>query len=239
MIIRIYQDKALQVNQEIELDTRATNHLVNVLRAKVGDDLILFNGKGGEYNTTIKIIEKRRAIVTITAFNDISRESPFKIHLAQVISRQEKMDLTIQKAAELGVAEITPLLSEKCGVKLKDDRLDKKLERWQQIIISACEQCGRNQLPKLNTIVDFDTFIKQNDAYKIILEPTAHETLKSITPSKAITVLIGPESGFSETEIKTAKQHNTHAITLGPRILRTETAGLAIVSILQSQFGDL
>lgn len=241
MIPRIYHNQSLAINSEIELDARATNHVMNVLRAKVYDHVILFNGEGGEFDATITKVAKRSVIVRLNAFNNISRESPLHLHLAQVVSRQEKMDLTIQKSVELGITEITPLISEKCGVKLEADRLDKKLERWQQIIISACEQCGRNLLPTLNPITHFNDFITQHlTGMTFLLDPYSTKTFHDIEkPNEGITLLIGPEGGFSESERMLAKNQAVIAIKFGPRVLRTETAGFSAIAVLQSRFGDL
>lgn len=270
MIFRIYQAIDLASGIEINLDKAAVNHAANVLRLKIGAPLIIFNGKGGEYSAKIIQVNRREVKVQINKFNNINRESNLKIHLAQGISLGEKMDFILQKTTELGVAEITPIITVRCNVKLSCDRWDKKITRWQKIIISACEQCGRNVLPRLNQAINFSDFVAHNKTQtKIILDPYGKLSLSVILrrrerpknlrkvatdPSAEFTfersekprdddinnvvILIGSEGGFTKEEVNEAKKHNFLDIKLGPRILRTETAGLAINSILQAQCGD-
>jgi len=241
MIFRIYQAVELAPGVEVNLDKDAVNHIVNVLRLKTDDSLIIFNGEGGEYSAEIIQIKRREVKVRINTFQNINRESNLNIHLAQGVSLGEKMDFILQKVTELGVAEITPLITARCNVKLSKDRWDKKISRWQKIIISACEQCGRNILPRLNQAINFADFVAQNEAAaKIILHPAAKSVLSDLdVKQNEVSVLIGPEGGFSTEELQLAEQHNFLSVKLGPRILRTETAGLAITSILQAQCGDL
>lgn len=240
---RVYQAVDLAKNQTLSLDRDAAKHLAQVLRMAVGDSLVLFNGKGGEYSAVIEHIAKNQVAVKIVSFQNIELESPLKIHLAQCISRGEKMDLTIQKAVELGVNEITPIISTRCGVKLSDDRWDKKSDHWQKIIISACEQCGRNTLPVFNQHENLINFIedskKNTTSSCFILDHRSEKKLSAITTANhSITLLIGPEGGFTENEIMLATQSNFTPIHLGARILRTETAGFAAISALQTLFGD-
>jgi len=269
-ISKIYQAAELAPGVEVNLDKAAVNHVVNVLRLKIGDPLILFNGKGGEYSAEIIQVKRREVKVQINQFNNINRESNLKIHLAQGVSLGEKMDFILQKVTELGVVEITPIITARCNVKLSKDRWNKKISRWQKIIISACEQCGRNILPKLNQAITFADFVAQNKAEtKIILDPNgllSCRDLPVLRPSLLtggiaasrkseklvldpaikprdngicdISILIGPEGGFTTEEIKLAGQYNFLGIKLGTRILRTETAGVAITSILQARYGD-
>jgi 16S rRNA (uracil1498-N3)-methyltransferase len=240
-LTRIYQDTELKTGSMISLDSNAVNHIVHVLRLSANDQLIIFNSKGGEFLATIYKINKHHTSVLLKEFNDIEKESPLKIHLAQVISRGEKMDFTIQKAVELGVSEITPLITARCGVKLNKERLAKKIKHWQGVIISACEQCGRNTLPILHPINHYNNWLPNiNSALNLALYHLADTTLAQLKkPStNEITLLVGPEGGLSKTEVKLATQNNFTTIKLGPRILRTETAALAAVSTLQSKWGD-
>jgi 16S rRNA (uracil1498-N3)-methyltransferase len=259
MIFRIYQAIELAPGIEINLDKTAVNHVANVLRLKVNDPLIIFNGKGGEYSAEIIQVKRREVKVQINKFQNINRESNLKIHLAQGVSLGEKMDFILQKATELGVTKITPIITARCNVKLSKDRWNKKISRWQKILISACEQCGRNVLPKLHQEKNFADFVAENKTEtKIILDPNGSLSSRGLTAGSSqyevfldpavkprddnigeITTLIGPEGGFTDEEIKLAEQHNFLGIKLGPRILRTETAGLVMISILQSQYGDL
>ena len=236
---RIYHATSIAVGDHFQLSETANHHLIHVLRASLHESIVLFNGQGGEYETIITQIDKRAVFVEVQNFNPIERESPLKIHLGQGISRGEKMDLTIQKAVELGVTEITPLITERCGVKLTHDRWEKRLEHWNKIIISACEQCGRNTLPKLYAPLSLDNWIGQC-SYKtrIILHPVAHQTLAQLKLSQDIGLLSGPEGGFTEPEILLAEKYSFHPVRLGSRILRTETAALAMLAALQTSIGD-
>lgn len=240
-IPRIYHSDKLNLNVQVELDSEAANHVGRVLRLQNGAPIILFDGSGGEYDATITATSKKNVTVMTTHFNDRSSESPLAIHLGQGISRGDKMDFTIQKTVELGVTEITPLFTERCGVKLSGERLDKKWRQWQKIVISACEQCGRNTLPIIHKPVHLDQWLQQNsNELKINLHPRAGDTIKTLAPPKnGIRLLIGPEGGLSDKEINNTVSAGFTEIVLGPRILRTETAGLTVVSALQLQFGDL
>ncbi len=240
-IPRIYTPEPLVSGSTIELDDNAFNHSIRVLRLKDGAPIILFNGQGGDYEGELCEVEKKRASARIGQHHARESESPLNITLGQCISRGEKMDYTIQKAVELGVNTIVPLFSERCGVKLKHDRLDKKIDHWQGVIISACEQCGRNQIPTLEQPVALENWLQlhQNEL-KLVLAPTAEDTLATLdAPQSGATLLIGPEGGLSDTEIALAMRHGYTGIRLGPRILRTETAGLTALSAMQIRWGDL
>jgi 16S rRNA (uracil1498-N3)-methyltransferase len=240
-IPRIHTPAPLATDTTIELDENAFNHAVRVLRLKQGDAIILFNGAGGEFEAQLVEVEKRRACASIGRFVERECESSLPIILGQCISRGEKMDYTIQKAVELGVSEIVPLFSERCGVRLNHKRQQKRLRHWESVIISACEQCGRNHIPRLHEALPLDEWQQQLDAsLKLLLDPTASDTLATLSrPEKNLALLIGPEGGLSEQEIKAALDHGFHGIRLGPRILRTETAGLAALSVIQQLWGDI
>jgi 16S rRNA (uracil1498-N3)-methyltransferase len=238
-IPRIYQNTP--IDQSIQLSPQAMQHVVKVLRLQSNDPVILFNGDNVEYHGILEIKDKRTAFVNIQEKIFASRESPLKIHLAQGIARGEKMDLIIQKAVELGVHEITPLFTIRCNVKLDQDRMIKRIAHWQQIAISAAEQCGRNQITQINTPLDLPVFVKNVQIeHKFILSHHSDKSLKTITNDfKTCTLLVGPEGGFSAEELALAQHHHFLPVLLGPRILRTETAALVAVSILQSSCGDL
>jgi len=238
---RIFTPSSLNSGATIELDENAFSHAVRVLRLKQGDNLILFNGEGGEFEAELADVRKKWASATIGQFHDKNCESPLPIILGQCISRGEKMDYTIQKAVELGVTEIVPLFSERCGVKLNQERMEKRLRHWHSVIISACEQCGRNHIPKLHEAMSLTDWQQQLDAsLKLVLDPTASNTLATLNkPEKDVALLIGPEGGLSDNEIKAAIEHDFSGIRLGPRILRTETAGLTALSVIQQLWGDL
>lgn len=240
-IPRIYHSTALATGTEIDLEAEAASHVGRVLRMRPGEDVVLFNGQRGQYQATITSASKKNVSVEVTAFEDHCSESPLKIHLGQGISRGDKMEYTIQKAVELGVSEITPLFTERCGVKLSGERLEKKWQQWRKIVISACEQCGRNTLPTIHQPLALQLWLQQScDELKINLHPRAKDTIKTLTPPQSgIRLIIGPEGGLSDSEINQTVEHQFSEIALGPRILRTETAGLTVISALQLQFGDL
>jgi 16S rRNA (uracil1498-N3)-methyltransferase len=241
-IPRIYQNIELIPGQFILLNEMSRSHLIQVLRLTVGDEFIIFNGQGGEYQAVISEIQKNKCLAQVNLYNAITRESPAHIHLVQAMAKGEKMDFIIQKSVELGVTEITPIFSRYSEVRLEGERLQNKLRRWQEIIMHAAQQCGRTLLPKLNSPLTFrQYFEKPNTAQQnqLILHPYEAKTLQEISFIKAPTsVLVGPEGGFSEEEIQLAKNNHFQAVKLGPRILRTETASVAAISILQLQIGD-
>ncbi|MFA6036624.1 MAG: 16S rRNA (uracil(1498)-N(3))-methyltransferase [Legionellales bacterium] len=237
-IPRIYQNTPIE--NQVQLSPEAMRHVVNVLRLQTGAPVILFNGDNHEYHGELEIRDKRTVLVNIHNKLFVNRESPLRIHLAQGIARGEKMDFIIQKAIELGVHEITPLFTQRCNVKLDQERMPKRLAHWQAVAVSAAEQCGRNQITQINPPLEFAPFVESELlGQKFILSHRAQQDLKSIANTKACTLLVGPEGGFELHELKMAENHDFMPIVLGPRILRTETAALVAVSLLQSQLGDL
>ncbi|WP_444996988.1 16S rRNA (uracil(1498)-N(3))-methyltransferase [Aliikangiella sp. IMCC44359] len=240
---RFYTPDQLTLHQTYLLPKEASHHCVQVLRYKVGARLNLFNGDGFDYIASIKTIENKQCIVEIEQQVALANESPLKLHLYQALARGEKMDLIIQKSVELGVKEITPVFTERCNVKLDGKRLLKKQQHWQNIAISACEQSGRGEIPKVNQAIHLKQLSPTENTKLIYLEPTATQSLNSIgsqqTKYHEIGLLIGPEGGFSNSDIQHVNTLNSQAIRLGPRILRTETAGLTCIAILQAQLGDL
>lgn len=240
-IPRIYHSQNLAVGATIELEADAANHVGRVLRMAQGQDIVLFNGDGNDYSAQLLEVGKKHVSAQISTSTPVNNESPLKIHLAQGISRGDKMDFTIQKAVELGITEITPLFTERCGVKLKGERLEKKHQQWQKIAISACEQSGRAVVPKIHFPIDLQSFLQQKtDDIKLNLHPRATTTVKSlIAPQTGIRFIIGPEGGLNDAEIEQSLDAGFEEIQLGPRVLRTETAALTLLSALQLQFGDL
>lgn len=207
-----------------------------------GRELILFNGQGGEYRATITAINKKNVEVRVEDFSDIDRQSPLDINLGIGISRGERFDWVLQKATELGVNRITPLLTERTEVKLNGDRLQKKLQHWQQIAISACEQCQRNRLPEIASPQRLDSWLSeaaQNTGLKLVLHHRSEQSLAEHQSPERVTLLIGPEGGLSEAEIQTAEQRGFSALSLGPRVLRTETAPVVALSLMQYLWGDI
>lgn len=240
--MRIFQPLTLQPNSSIQLDEAATHHVSRVLRAKIGNSLIIFNGEGGEYDGVITHIDKKKVTVQINTFNPREAESSLELYLAQGISRGEKMDYTIQKAVELGVKKIFPLSTERCNVKLDEERREKRLLHWCSIIISACEQSGRNHVPEIQLPQSLEKFLEEVTAdWKFVLAPQAEKKLTyfPIQKNSSVVLLIGPEGGLSDNEITLAVQHGFLPLNLGPRILRTETAAVVALSALQCYAGDM
>lgn len=242
-ISRIYHPEQSDFTPQatFALSEDGANHVGRVLRMSQGDTLELFDGQGQQCKATITAANKKNVTVTVQSIEQVNRESPLSIHLGQGISRGDKMEYTIQKAVELGVNEITPLFTERCGVKLQGERLNKKWQQWQKIVISACEQCGRNIVPQVNQPLALSQWLAQStNELKLNLHPRATDTIKSLSPPQnGIRLIIGPEGGLSDDEINQTVAQGFSEISLGPRILRTETAGLTVISALQLQFGDL
>lgn len=238
---RIYQPFTINQNSLITLNDDAFNHLIRVLRMKRGEEIILFDGSNHITPAVIHEINKKSVTVkTATTILD-NRESPLNIHLGQVISRGEKMEFTIQKSVELGVSSITPLLSERCGVKLDEERMNKKVQQWQKIVISACEQSGRNVIPIINPVMKLENWCANlTSQLRLNLHPNAQHGIKHLSNDKNdISLLVGPEGGLSDAEINMTHQYDFTDILLGPRILRTETAALTAITALQVHLGDL
>jgi 16S rRNA (uracil1498-N3)-methyltransferase len=241
-IPRVFYPYDLIAGDEIILDVNNSRHILKVLRLSIGMTLNIFNGNGSEYIATILATNNQRVTAKIGQLMVKEVESPLKIHLAQGVSRGEKMDYVIQKAVELGVHKITPLFTEYCNVKLIGERISNRVSRWESIIISACEQSGRSYVPRIEAPQKLSTWFTKlrNDIItKILLDPHATATIREVKMEHPeVTVLIGPEGGLSEDEVLLAQSCGFVAVRLGPRILRTETAALAALSALQTQFGD-
>lgn len=240
-IPRIYHPEPLQINTTISLGDDAANHVGRVLRMTAGQKLELFDGSNQTFSAEITEATKKNVFVHIENSQIDDRESPLDLHLGQVMSRGEKMEFTIQKSVELGVNTITPLLSERCGVRLDGERLEKKLLQWQKIAISACEQCGRNRIPEIRPVQTLEAWCTENDgAFKVNLHPRATESINTLpTELKKVRLLIGPEGGLSADEIAMTANYQFTDILLGPRVLRTETTALTAITALQVRLGDL
>lgn len=236
---RIYQNIALNIGADIELDKTASHYLSRVLRLKNKSTIRIFNGDGFEYSAIITFYGKSIHL-HITGSTHTDNESNLNITLLQGISKGDRMDTCIQKAVELGVNQITPVICERTVVNLKADRSDKKLRHWQGIIISACEQSGRNILPRLDEPVHFDEIIQQPlDGLSLTLDPCADNNFNSFElDSNQVNLLTGPEGGLTNNEIHTSLQNNFAGVRMGKRILRTETAAIAAISALQTLWGD-
>lgn len=237
---RIYTQQSLKEGLYISLEAAASNHLHKVLRLAENHLITVFNGTGGEYQARIVKPHKQRTEIEIQAFSADNKTSPLSLELGIALSKGDRMDWVMQKATELGVTKITPLISERTEVKLSGERLEKRLTRWQQQIISACEQCGRNVLPQLSSSAKLPAWCQDNTAdVKAVLHHRTANTLTSEQSPKAVSLLVGPEGGLSDDEIKLATTCGFVPMSLGPRVLRTETAPLAAISLLQYIWGDM
>ncbi|MDW2742830.1 16S rRNA (uracil(1498)-N(3))-methyltransferase [Atlantibacter subterraneus] len=240
-IPRIYHPEPLSPNLEIALSDDAANHVGRVLRMGPDHQLQLFDGSNQVFDARITHADKKSVRVQVLSAAEDNRESPLHLHLGQVMSRGEKMEFTIQKSIELGVNVITPLFSERCGVKLDAERLNKKIQQWQKITIAACEQCGRNRIPEIRLAMDLEDWCAEPDeGLKLNLHPRASQSINTLPlPVQRVRLLIGPEGGLSADEIAMTAQHQFTDILLGPRVLRTETTALTAITALQVRFGDL
>lgn len=247
---RIYQASTFTLHETVKLSDDAFGHLIRVLRLKSGDGVTLFDGQeAAQYQAILTDVNKKHASVEILAKDIISNESPLNIHLGQGISRGDRMDFTLQKSVELGVNTITPLFTERCGVKLTGERLAKKHQQWQKIVISACEQSGRCIVPIVRAPMLLSDWLTENTtALKVNLHPKAQHSIISLpklndgndkAENQRVRLLIGPEGGLTDAEISQANDANFQDVLLGPRVLRTETAALTAITALQCRFGDL
>lgn len=238
---RFHVPQSLAEGMRLALPAAAAHHAARVLRLHGGDAVTLFNGRGGEYAARIAAIGKRDVEVEIGRHDPVERESPLAVTLVQAVSSGERMDLTIQKAVELGVTRIVPVASERSVVRLQGERADKRVAHWQQVAISACEQCGRNRIPEVRMISPLDVWLaaEVSDALRWVLLPGAHTVLRDLPrPQKQIDLLVGPEGGLTEAEAEAARRAGYRPVRLGPRVLRTETAAPALLAALQALWGD-
>ncbi|HET7061484.1 MAG TPA: 16S rRNA (uracil(1498)-N(3))-methyltransferase [Nitrosospira sp.] len=249
---RIYYSDEISAESVIQLSGSATRHVVRVLRLQPGDQLILFNGKGGEFRARIQRTQRDGATVAVEQYLGIERESPLVISLAQAVCAAEKMDWIVQKAVELGVSDIQVLATKLCTTKLSDERVDKRMAHWRQVAISACEQCGRNRIPQISPLATLPSWLgsKMDEKSRLgsdhrnlrfMLSPYAEESLNCFTegPSvSSVTFLVGPEGGLTREEEAAAAVAEFAPLNLGPRTLRTETAGLTAIAVAQAVWGD-
>ncbi|HCE52599.1 16S rRNA (uracil(1498)-N(3))-methyltransferase [Shewanella baltica] len=238
---RIFQPQPLAINQQLNLDEDGAAHIGKVLRMGNGEHISLFNGDGHDYLAEIVDAGKKHVTVKLLSCEANLSESPLNLHLGQVISRGDRMEFTIQKSVELGVNTITPLFSDRCGVKLNGERLEKKIQQWQKIVVSACEQSGRSQVPVVRPAMDLHDWCSEpTSALKLNLHPRAAHGINGLDLAHTrVRLLIGPEGGLSAEEIAMTETYQFTDVLLGPRVLRTETASLTAITALQLRFGDL
>ncbi|HEY6240704.1 MAG TPA: 16S rRNA (uracil(1498)-N(3))-methyltransferase [Burkholderiales bacterium] len=236
---RFFAPLGLSLGVEIELPERVVRHC-SVLRLRSGDTVILFNGEGGEFSAELTRVSRGEAHARVISKQTPERESPLAIELAQCVSSGDRMDITLQKSTELGVFRIVPVASERTVVKLLKDRADRRLAHWRNVVVAACEQCGRNRVPEVAAITDLSAFLSRaaSDGLRLLLVPDADRDLKQLEPPREVTLLVGPEGGLAPHERQRAETSGFIPIRFGPRILRTETAPLAVVAAMQALWGD-
>lgn len=238
-VSRLYVNAALNVGGRIELDDDATHYVRSVLRLKQDQNIVLFNGQGGEYVGRFSEVSRKHVRVEIETYSQRDVESPLQVNLGMGISRGDRMDWAVQKAVELGVAKLTPLLTERCVTKLTDDKKQQRLQHWQHIVQHAAEQSGRTRLPEMSDIIDISEWLSQQQGLRIFLDPYAEHSLADLQPENLrVTLLSGPEGGFSESERQLAKAVGFIPVRMGARILRTETAVLSALTAVQTLWGD-
>ena len=237
---RFYVDFALSPDSVVELPDDVVRHL-NVLRVKNTEEIVLFNGNGKSYPALPEVLEKRRASVRILREEATDNESPLNITLVQAVSAAERMDFTLQKSVELGVTEIRPVISERCVVRLSGERAEKRVTRWQEIVVSACEQSGRNIVPKVLPLTTYAQALQQlpQETTKLLMSLNRAQKLSDVQPqSGKVVFMVGPEGGWTEKEEQQAFDADFQSVTLGKRVLRTETASLAAIAAMQTLWGD-
>jgi len=239
---RFFCPLPLAVGAAVELPDAVARH-VQVLRLSCGDQIVLFNGEGGEYVAVLTTLEKRRARAEIKTFSPREAELPYALTLAQALPEGSKMDWIVEKAVELGVAAVVPVAAQRSVVRLSAERAAKKMEHWQGVIAAASEQCGRNRLAHLAEPIDLHDWLRQRNLHcRILFSPRAGQSLSDWArhhPPQALSLLVGPEGGLSEQEEEAALAQGMIALSLGSRVLRTETAGLAAVAALNAVWGEL
>ena len=236
---RFYLPAPLAPHTTFSLPDNIVRH-IHVLRLNTGDNITLFNGTGSDFDATLQTIGKRHAECHIHAQRQPENESPLAITLVQAVSSGERMDFTLQKSVELGVRAIQPIISERCVVRLSGERADKRVQRWQDIVIAACEQSGRSIVPTVLPIVSFSDYLRQMPPeLHLMMSLRRATTLRDIAPApQSLRLMIGPEGGWTPAEEQAAQAAGVHAITLGKRVLRTETASLAAMAAMQVLWGD-
>ena len=240
-ITRLFHPNNLECGRTIQLTPDNSNHLIRVLRTKQGQPVILFNGDGYDYYCKTVDASPKKTSILIETKNLVGNESNLSITLIQGLSRHDRMETTIQKSIELGVNKIIPVMCQRSNLKMNEDKKQKKYQHWKNVAISACEQSGRCTIPEVTEIISLDKIdrLLQTEAFKILLDPKSHQSLKDELPNKQmIEIFVGPEGGINDSEEQYLKEINFNKIVFGPRILRTETAGPAMISALQMLWGD-
>jgi 16S rRNA (uracil1498-N3)-methyltransferase len=237
LVPRFYVDAPLRAGSSITLPESSAHHAVHVLRLRAGDEVTLFNGRGGEFAGRIAAVERLRISIDLLQHRAVEREAPLRITLVQGVSAGEKMDSTVRKAVELGVAAIQPVLAMRSVARPKGERADSRREHWQKVVIAACEQCGRNRIPEVHPLVPLDDY-RAEDGTKLLLSPRSELPLSRAGKSEQYVIAAGPEAGFTDDEEAALAAQGFVPVKLGARVLRTETAALAAVAALNALRGD-
>jgi 16S rRNA (uracil1498-N3)-methyltransferase len=239
---RIYVGEPLAPGLRVRIAGSAANHILRVLRLAPGDALIAFDGRGGEYSARIGGLGRNAVTVEIGEHSPIDRESPLAVTLVQGVSRGERMDLVVQKATELGVRRIVPVLTERAVVRFDAKQRAARLRHWLGVAVAACEQCGRNVVPQIAAPAPLGELLSEgdDDSCRLVLTPAGEASVRDLTAGWAgVTLLIGPEGGLSQAERQSAIRAGYRPLGLGPRVLRTETAAIAALAAVQLRLGDL
>ncbi|MGI9301558.1 MAG: 16S rRNA (uracil(1498)-N(3))-methyltransferase [Gammaproteobacteria bacterium] len=238
---RIYVDQLLRPGDALQLQGQTYQHLVRVLRLRPGAELVLFNGKGGEYQATLADVQRRGASVTVGGHVDVCRESVLRITLLQAISRGERMDYALQKATELGVDNIRPVIAEHTIVRPGDKRMAGKMDHWRKVIVAASEQSGRTKVPELLEVTSLEQSVRavSTDARRLVFDSSGSALNSVERVNESLVVLVGPEGGLTESELNSSAANGFTHVQLGPRTLRTETASAAALTAVQLLWGDL
>lgn len=238
-ISRLYYAGSLNSGSDLFLDEASAHYLRTVLRLKKSAELFVFNGAGGEFHAQVSEINRKQVVLNIKQKYDTDLESAFNIHFGLAVSRSDRMDWALQKAVELGVQSITPVITERCVVQFKNEKEQQKMRHWQKIVQHAAEQSGRTKVPEIFSVCELQTWLPEQQGLCVFLEPSATNSLSNLTPQEnKITLLSGPEGGFTEMEKQVVYATGFDAVKLGSRILRTETAALAAISAVQTLWGD-
>jgi len=239
-IHRVHTRQDLEPGLKVSIRDRAAHYLTRVLRITAGQTIVLFNGDGHDYVADVIRPGKSEVVLQVTSRLPAARESKLQLTVVQAISRGERMDQTLQKCTELGVQSFQPLFSERVEVRLRPEKLERRLQHWQAVVVSACEQSGRALVPEVCRPLDFGEWLyRAAPAFRLVLAPGAGRPLASMELPDAVELAVGPEGGFSEVELDLMASNSVRFASLGPRILRTETAGPAAVAVLQALAGDL
>jgi len=239
VVPRFFVPLELSSGAEIELPERAARHC-GVLRLRRGDNVVVFSGEGGEFSAELTRVSRDDVRARLISIQAVERESPLTITLAQCLSSSDRMDITLQKSTELGVSRIVPIASQRSVVKLSNERADRRVVHWRNVLVAACEQCGRNRVPEIDAITDFADFlgVPGGEGRRLLLAPDASRNLRDLEPSRAVMLLVGPEGGLAPEERRQAEARGFVPIRFGPRTLRTETAPLAAIAAMQALWGD-